>query len=120
MATIKISIDEIESHLAQNDSIRITSFSWGQNGYRSEPDIEWEMDGDVPDLEFDDDDFVESEVHNDLKREYEALEKELTDTQIKLDEVQDKFVELSTKYQELVEQTKSLSEQLSKPFWKFW
>lgn len=113
MATIKISIDEIESHLAQNNSIRVTSFSWGQNGYRSEPDIEWEMDGDIPDLEYDDDDFVESEVHNDLKREYEALEKELTDTQ-------NKFAELSTKYQELVDQTKSLSEQLSKPFWKFW
>ena len=117
MATIKISIDEIESHLAQNNSIRITSFSWGQNGYRSDPDIEWEIDGDVPDLEYDDDDFVESEVHNDLKREYESLERGFTELKDKYDELVE---EADQTERELVAAKLKIKELQSKSFWKFW
>lgn len=118
MATIKVDISQIEDHLAQENSIRVTSFSWNTNGYRggSEPDIEWELDHDVSDLEYEDDDYVDAEEHQDLQRQHDHL-------QIKFDELSESFndlTKLANEYAALNQQLSAALAKTKKPFWKIW
>lgn len=117
MATIKVDISQIEDHLAQENSVKITSFSWSQNGYRSDPDIEWELDHDVSDLEYEDDDYVDAEEHRDLQRQYDELTEEHDHLQTKVDTLICERDDLA--YQVSAAQA-TIALLKAKPFWKFW
>ena len=114
MATIKVDMGLIEDHLAQRNSINVTSFSWNE---RNDPDFEWEIDTDISDLEYEDEDYVELDEHRELKRLYDEMER-------RYDEMERDYEDLNTKYDILMgqftDQTKELKQLKEKHNWFSW
>lgn len=114
MATIKVDMSQIEDHLAQRDSIIITSFNWSQRGFNSDPEIEWEFDSEIPDLEYEDEDLVEVDEFNKLREDYDQLDRSY-------DELKAEYDSLDVQYNLLKIQHDLLQAKLNtKPLWKFW
>lgn len=108
MATIRVDTSIIEDHLA----INITSFSWSNRGYNSDPDIEWEIDSSVGDLEYEDEDYVDANEHQKLKEDHDLLNQQYDEL---VDEHQNALKQILLLEQQVVELTIKL-----KPFWKVW
>ncbi|PPD55507.1 MAG: hypothetical protein CTY12_00595 [Methylotenera sp.] len=115
MATIKVDMSQIEDHFPQRDSIIITSFSWSKGGYNSDPDIEWEFDSSIGDLEYDDEDYVDVDEFNKLREDYEMLDREY-------DRVKEQCDKFETEVDRLERVVAELTIQLNtkKSFWKVW
>lgn len=114
MATIKVDPQQIEDHLAQQDSINITSFTWGQSGYKQDPEFEWELSSDLPDLEYDDDDYVDVDEFNKLREDYEQLDRAYDILTIQYNQAQQQILSLEQQVDALTAIIKA------KPFWKIW
>ena len=112
MATIKVDSRQIEDHLAQQDSIVVTSFNWSQNGFRSEPEIDWELSSDICDLEYEDEDFVDIEEHNKVLHQLNEAEEEILVLQKNLKALNERYDATVTAYNALL-----LSQ---KPWYQFW
>lgn len=87
MATVKVPLEVVEDHIAQHGAIKVTNFSWSNEGYNSTPEIEWELDG-IEDLEYEDDDYVEIEDYNRLESERNELQREVEELTMKVDDLE--------------------------------